>query len=316
MGYPSVPLDPSDPLYDGALIIQKPRLQDPDVWARNSYKDVDIVIPYEKLNLGWNYANKPSYQELNWFWNYTTQYSVHWNQYGIPNWDENSIYESGAFVTLEDTSGGYSPDNNPYYTFQSFQGSLNRNPFEYYRLWRREEHMNGLKDVNIDMPKDRDLLILKEKSLWVNQSTSDVFDKTLGDLIDVSDDVDTTNENMILTYDTDGTTVQWYARSPKDVFAENISINSVSDVLIDNPQDNEVLTFKEVTIKNPDTEEDYNTFMWTNSVYTGQINFNNIKNTPERYPCEKATKDKIGGVRMYTTDDSGLITLHIYNGDI
>jgi len=263
--------------------ITKPLLKDEDVWASSVLED-DIIIPYEKIDEGWGYANKPSYQYLNWFWNTQTQFYVHLNQNGIPEWDKNTIYESAGMAKFNGM------------LFQSFSKISGQMPIIDSRLWRSFEFINGLYDVDIDMPGYRDLLVHKDE-IWENLTPIDII-MPLGGIKNV---VDTGHLETIMGVNdvNQSASDAWTNKSISDIIDNTLNISDFEDTRINNPIDSEILQYRPYNIWNEEDKKYEKQFRWQNTYYQGYVNFNNIENKPQEFKCVPATRNVVGGVRMW-----------------
>jgi hypothetical protein len=268
--------------------IVKPLITDTDVWANSADKEEDILVPYEKIDEGWSYANKPSYQYLNWFWQTQTQFYAHLNQNGIPEWDEESVYSSSGFTKHEDI------------VYQSFSDSKGFKPQVDSRVWRSLDFLNGLYDVEVDMPAYRDLLIW-EKGLWKNNTPRDL-DVNLNQLNNV-EDPGSAIDLVLSVKDTDQTAPDaWAGINKRTVIANKLYISDFEDTRITNPVPGEILKFQEYKMINPTTGEEEITHKWQNTYYQGYVNWNNIKNLPNEFKCAPAGRTQVGGARMWSDD--------------
>ena len=76
----------------------KPQLIETDIWARTA-DPTDIAKPIQdKINTGFLYGEKPPHEGHNYYWQTFTQYFVHLNQNGVPEWDTNTEYTEGALA--------------------------------------------------------------------------------------------------------------------------------------------------------------------------------------------------------------------------
>lgn len=276
--------------------ISKPQVKDTDVWARGSGEG-DIIIPFEKINAGWSWANKPSYQYLNWFWNTMSKFIVHYNQNGIAEWDENSLYASSGFAK-------YNND-----LFQSFSENKNEIPSAKSRLWSGMEYIDGLGDVEIDQSQLRDILVI-ENDAFYNYNLKNERVK-LNNLSNVSVSTTTADLESIVHSTTTSPTsaTAWGNTNVRDLLKENIYLEEVNNVKVTSPvHDNEILQFKktDIVFDDNDPTSDTKDYRWVNSFFEGKINFYDIKNTPTIFNPVRGSKTEIGGLRIWAgVDDSG-----------
>jgi len=279
------------------MAIPKPILGDNEVWASNAPNE-SILIPYEKINSGWSYANKPSYQYFNWFWNTITGFFAHLNQNGIPVWDIDSYYDSGAFVK----------HNNLIY--RSIDTSMGVIPRVNSRNWRCIEFLNALHDVYIDLDDVNDILVRRD-GVFENKKVYEVYDRELGDLknvtaTDVYDTVlvcNTTNLN-----DPDAFT----NKSAYDVFKNNVQINSIGNVEITNPVPSEILQYKSFDVQDEDGNI-YKEYKWINTYNNGIVNYNTLINTPSEFQPYMADDKVVGGCKMWLDIDSSTGSVISFN---
>jgi len=268
-------------------VISKPVLKDTDVWASGALEE-DILIPNEKIDGGWSWANKPSFQYLNWFWKTQTQFYTHLNQNGIPNWDGETYYGSSGFCKYNDVM---------YQSVASNEGTV---PGVDSRVWRSFEFINGLHDIEIDMPAYRDLLI-HNKGIWENKTPRDAIDMPLDGLFNVTDDG--TLESVFTCFNPDQTDpAAWGNNSIQNTISDKLYISDFEDTRIDDPVDEEILQFRpyKVWIDADEVYEDQ--WRWQNTYYQGYVNFNNIENTVSEYKCIPASRTQVGGARMWVDD--------------
>ncbi len=269
--------------------ITKPQLTDADVWASGAL-DEDIIIPYEKVDEGWGYANKPSFQYLNWFWKTQTQFYTHLNQNGIPEWDEDTIYESSGFTKHNKT------------LFQSFSKVKGVVPQVDSREWSSLDFINGLYDIEIDMPAYRDILIHKDK-IWQNITPREI-DIPLGGLYNVIDSGQL--ETVMAVNDTDQTvTDAWQNKGILDIIDDALYVADFEDTRIESPLDDEILQFRPYKQWIEEDQEYEDQWKWQNIYYQGYVNYNNIENKPSEFKCKPSSRNNIGGARMWVDTATG-----------
>jgi len=279
--------------------IIKPKINDLDVWARSA-EEKDFIVPYDKIDEGYSYANKPSYQSFNWFWKQTTQFFVHLNQSGVPDWNDKTTYASSGFAKYDGL------------LFQTFSETTAVAPSTLSRTWTSTDFLNGLHDVEIDMPEDNDLLIGQYEN-WNNISLPDIRSVYLKDLANVT--VTEQPDNILVAGTEDPNDPDSWVNMPIiDVLRDNIHMEDINDVRFNSPIQNEILQYKSVTIKDDDGN-DIETLAWTNVYDGGFTNWNKLNDMPEEFNPFRADRDTVGGARMWTNDDTNPTTLYIETTD-
>jgi len=272
-------------------MIQKPIIKNSDIWA-NAVQTDDILVPYEKVDQGWGYANKPSYQYLNWFWNTQSAFYVHVNQNGIPEWDYDTVYASSGFVKYDDK------------IFQAFSSNQNDLPGINSRIWTSFEFLNGMQDVEVDMPGYKNLIIYQNK-FWSNKAASEIIDMELKDLanVDTNDNIETI---LAVNNTNDTASDTWTNQSINDIVIGTggvLELNDFHDTIINSPASDEILQFLPYEIEvDGEIQEQYK---WQNSYYVGYCNYNNISNKPTEFNPKAAKQDTVGGARIWVDDTSG-----------
>ena len=278
------------------MAVTKPILNDDFVWASGA-QEGDIVIPYDKIDAGWGYANKPAYQYLNWFWNTQSAFYAHLNQNGIPEWDEETIYASSGFVKYDGL------------IYQSFSETQASPPMVDSRVWSSLEFVNGLVDVEIDQPGFRDILYY-DNGVWENDNPGDVADMDIGDISNVS--VNPQLETIMAVNDANqDATNAWSNLGMDTILVNKLNISDTEDTRITDPQPGEILQFRPIEIWLEDDEVYQDQWRWQNTYYQGYVNYNNITNIPYEFQPPRASRDVVGGARMWV--DTASETYPIFN---
>ena len=277
--------------------IDKPIIKDEDVWASSTGVD-DILIPYEKIDEGWGYANKPSYQYLNWYWNTVTQFFVHLNQNGLAVWDKDTIYSSGGFTKYNGR------------IYQTFSDTLGEEPDVNSRNWSSLEFLNGLQDVEIDIPEARNILVL-EDNIWTNQRVRDALSVELDELNNV--DVTDHQDSILVSNGTNNPTdADSWINVDRDAFIkEKIYIEDAGDTLINDPVTDEVLQYREVEIWYEPEQEYRKEYRWINTYPKGYVAFDNIIDRPEEYNPVLASETQVGGARMWISGTAPVTSFNV-----
>ena len=272
--------------------ITKPIVIDTDVWASLAEAGRDIIRPYN-VYTGWTYEEKPSYQSLNWFWNQISQFLVHWNQRGIPDWDAETVYETGSIIRyVYQTPDGEEKAE----IFQCIQQSKNQPPELYSRIWKNIQTLAWLKDVQIDIPEDYQIIVYSNEQ-WKNRYVDNT--NRLDDVINVSIDTATLTPGQVLvTNSSNPDDADAWVNKDFDDILSNAFLNDIGDVTITNPLPQEVLQYKIIT-ENEGTENETSYYQWINTYYKGPINWNNIRNTPLEFQPRPTSESQVGGARMW-----------------
>ncbi len=275
--------------------IIKPIIKDLDVWARSA-EEKDILVPYDKIDEGYSYANKPSYQSFNWFLKQSSQFLVHMNQNGVPEWNKETEYASSGFVKYDGL------------LFQTFSETTGVAPSSISRTWSSTDFLDGLHDVEIDLPEDNDLLI-GQYDTWNNISLPEIRDVKLNDLynVTVTEHPDTI---LVSNADNPNNPDSWVNQDIDDVLRDNIFLNDMNDVILNTPIQGEVFQYKTITVKDNEGN-DTETLAWTNVYDGGKTNWNKLQNLPEEFNPYRADRDTVGGVRIWVDGE----TLYVENTD-
>jgi len=282
----------------------KPQLDDSFVWAAGADPVRDIIIPVEQLAQGWNYADKPAYQYFNWYWNQVTGFLVHINQNGIPVWDDKTAY----------FSSGYAKEGSDVY--QAFSYNYGLKPSENTRIWKPQEYVAGLKDVSVDDLKDNDLLV-NYKGAWVNMSPKEAIrngtdEFFLHEVANLKYEPGTPSESDIYPDSTiyaskeQPTQVDSFkTETLSNILKNKVKLKDCADVKLNLPQTNDILTYKEVTIIDPnDDNKEHIEMRWVNSPYVGRVNWYNISNKPDFYNPILGSRTQYGGAKMWLNDET------------
>lgn len=115
-------------------MIQKPIILESDIWANGyDYTSEHIINPDNtKKETGWIYGEKPPYNIVNWQHKIINESIVHINQNGMPLWDAETTYNSGArtiyngdVYVSNDINVNEQPDISTYWDLNESLTSLN-----------------------------------------------------------------------------------------------------------------------------------------------------------------------------------------------
>jgi hypothetical protein len=281
-----------------AIDIEKPVLKDLDAWASKADPEVDIVVPYQKIAEGWWFADKPTYQYLNWFWKTNSEFLIHVNQRGIPEWNNTTVYNSSAYVIHED------------HLYQSFSESIGSflEPSYDSRFWAPDEYMRGLKDTTIDTNENEDLLVLMDSDVFVTRNAEDVVDMILDDLEDVADlhEVD-----KALTFN--GLT--WEQGDIYTLFKEKVNIGDLADVVLDNPSNEQILVRDDYSLGKDEYGNDILTHGWVNKNIEeyAYASWRDVLEKPVTFQPIPASSTDFGGIKIEVIEENGNNYLYISN---
>ena len=95
-------------------MVQKPELLENDIWAAGAANANKAKPQQSKISSGWVYGEKPPHNEFNWWWELVGKMLVHIQQHGNAEWEEHTIYETGALAWYDNNIWKWtlSPDNN------------------------------------------------------------------------------------------------------------------------------------------------------------------------------------------------------------
>jgi hypothetical protein len=271
------------------MIIQKPVFTDKDVWGSSALNN-DIISPDEKIYKGWSYGDKPNYQSLNWFWNKVSQFIVHNNQNGVPEWDNKSIYNYGAWTKR----GGY------VYSAKSQNSGVI--PYLNSRFYTGIEFLGYTSDIRLGFQNNTDLLSFVDSSNpdnehWTNNKARDFVNMSFDELNDTNFPTEIYPDSII-SYS--GADSKWNSETWTTLFSNKIQLNDISDVYYTPFIDNEVLRYTDVDIGTGNFVQ-----RWTNTYLIGYVQADNIINRPSAFEPIPASKSKVGGAKMRIVKDGG-----------
>jgi hypothetical protein len=269
--------------------LAKPILTEKDIWASQA-EQRDVIVPWEKVDSGWTYADKPSFQSFNWFWQNATWFFVSLNQHGIPHWDSETNYYSGALVKRDDII---------FQTFGEAQGDF---PYIESRNWTGLEFIEGLHDVEIDKQKDNDVIVYRGNE-FSNESPANIKNIKLTDLNNIT--ADQTLSTMLVSNSDNNTDLDaWTNKDTRTFLTGKINISDVANVMIDRPVVDEILQYREVSIYDFEDDASRQEMRWVNTYNNGYVNYHNITGKPYEFQPQRASENVLGGARMWISTEN------------
>ncbi len=261
-------LDPTGPEY--AEIIERP--------------------PQAKFESGWLFGEKPSHKYWNYNWKNIDDYVHHINNFGIPEWDEETNYEIGSIVLVTP------------YLYKALTANQNVLPEENPSDWQlMSQFLADLLDVDYTAPSDdsiEQLLVYDSQTdpvnpKWVNENLDDVLNSIkLDNLYDVN--IASQGVSDVLSFNEE--TEKWENKNLREIARNdlNSTVINVKDIHFDIPEEGDVLK--------------YDGGIWRTTENIKQVaDWDYILNKPNEYQPPMASASTLGGAKVYSTGS----TLHI-----
>jgi len=281
------------------LATEKPILVDA-TWANYAntldptgpeYGEIVERPPQAKFESGWIFGEKPSHKYWNNNWKQLDEYTHHVNNFGIPEWDEDTLYEIGSIVLVTP------------YLYKSLTQNQGLLPEENDTDWQiMSQFIEDLLDVDYDDTTDEtreELLVYDDQTdpnnpMWRNEYLDDILTGTkLHNLYDVEID-DNQSVSQLLTFNEE--TERWVNDDIRNIARNdlNASLINVKDVHFDIPEEGDVLK--------------YDGGIWRTAENIRKVaSWNNVQNKPNEYQPPMAAQTVLGGAKIYATGS----TLHI-----
>jgi len=281
------------------LATQKPQLLN-NTWA-NIVNDINPINPEYgeiiddprpsgKTELGWLLGEKPRHQYFNWNWKKIDEYIHHTNLYGIPKWDDTTVYEKGSTVIRR-----------PFIYQALSDGVTGNKPEETPTEWKIiGQTLENLDDTDFSGGiSNGDVIVYNDtSSTWKPESLLNILDNTgLESLYDVN--ITNLQIDNVITYNDESG--YWENKTPDEVvqMGKSSKLTHVSDVQRDNLNENDVLKYY-----GNDTSG-----VWkTSNNIIDSASWEKIINKPDEFQPPIATNTTFGGAQIYSLGN----TIYMY----
>jgi hypothetical protein len=255
------------------------------------YKEIVERPPVDKIASGWLFGEKPSHKYWNWGWKKMDDYSHHINQFGVPEWDNQTEYEIGSIVLMMP------------YLYRATAENQDDNPEDLNSWELLGQLLENLDDTEITTPSDPTIPQILSyddtagggNGAWINEDLQPILDNTaLNNLYDVN--ISGQQIDEVLAYSEELET--W----------TNQNIRTI----VQNEKNSELTSIQNINSSQliPGNILKYENQIWkTNENIQKTGSWDKVIDKPNEYQPPFSSENHLGGAKIYASGD----TLHIKN---